>query len=245
MIGYLFIFFFILYIYTNISKTDIFQQLKKDLSGGYSYDRPKDFETSLLILSSKIIKADGVINKTELNFVRDYFVKTYGKDKANQSFRKFKNVIQQQISTRQVCAEIGRFMPYQARVQLIKFLFDVAISDGQVSAYEELEIRKIASYMLISQLDYLHLRTAYFDRTYQREDHYSSTYSQNSDYEYEVLGLTENATDTEIKKAYRTLVKKYHPDRLQNASKEDLLIAKEKFQKIQSAYEKIKDKRGF
>lgn len=210
-----------------------------------SFERPKDFETSLLVLASVIIKADGVVNKTELNYVRNYFTNTYGKEKANQAFRKFREVIKQQISTRQTCSEIGKFMPYQARVQLIKFLFGVAYSDGQVTQAEELEIRKIASYMLIGEQDYLYLRAIYFqNHRQQRQQTYSSTYSKSSDYEYEVLGLTEKASNEQIKKAYRTLVKKYHPDRLQNASKQDRIVAKEKFQKIQSAYEKIKEERG-
>ncbi len=242
MFRILFIFFIIYQIYKWFFKSNIIS----GFSGRNSYERPKDFETSLLMLSSIIIKADGVINKSELNFVRDYFVKSYGKEKANQSFRKFKNVVQQHISSRQICLEIRGFMPYQSRVQLIDFLFKVAYADGQVSQYEELEIRKIASYMLVGQMDYIRLRSFYFQQSYRgQEQQYSSTYSENSDYDYEVLGLTENATTNEIKKAYRSLAKKYHPDRLQNASKQDIEIAKEKFQKIQSAYENIKNSRGF
>lgn len=217
-----------------------------DFSGRrQSYERPKDFETSLLVLASVIIKADGRINQTELDYVRQYFATTYGKEKANQAFRQFRQVMTERISTRQTCAQIGQFMPYGARVQLVKFLFGVAYADGQVTAAEELEIRKIASYMLISQNDYLTLRTIYFrEHQQRRQQTYSSTYSKNSDYEYEVLGISETASEDEIKKAYRNLAKKYHPDRLQNASKQDIKVAKEKFQKIQSAYEKIKEQRG-
>ncbi len=232
------------FVYKTFKNIDVFEQVKKDFYGG-NYERPKDFETSLLVLASVIIKADGIINQSELNYVRDYFVRTYGKDKANQSFREFKKVIQHRISTRETCARIGKFMPYPARVQLLKFLFDVALADGHVSASEELEIRKIASYLFINQLDYLRLRAHYFNTHQQQEQQYSSTYSDKSDYHYEVLGLDENATESEIKKAYRTLVKKYHPDRLVNASEQDINIAKEKFQKIQTAYEKIKAERGF
>lgn len=206
------------------------------------FERPKDFETSLLVLASVIIKADGYINEVELNYVRNYFANTYGKEKANEAFRKFRSIIKERISTRQICAEIRHFMPYVARVQLVKFLFGVAYADGQVTEAEELEIRKIASYMLLTQHDYVTLRGVYYRHGERRR--YTTTYSQNSDYEYEVLGLTESATEEEIKKAYRRLVKKYHPDRLQNASNEDLRVAKEKFQQIQSAYEKIKQKRN-
>lgn len=216
-----------------------------DPYGRNQYERPTDFETSLLVLASVIIKADGRINEVELDYVRQYFVDTYGKEKANESFRQFREVIPQRIPTRQTCAEIGQFMPYGARVQLVKFLFGVAYSDGQVTQAEELEIRRIASYLQISQQDYFRLSVMYYQqRQHQGGYQHSTTYSQNSDYEYEILGITEKATNDEVKKAYRKLAKKYHPDRLINANETDKKVAKEKFQKIQSAYEKIKQKRG-
>lgn len=247
--SYLLLLVIIFFVFRMFSSGAAFVHFGQRESGRFSnknpYERPQDFETSLLVLASVIIKADGVINQTELNYVRNYFANTYGKDKANKAFRQFKEVIRRRIPTRQTCVEIGRFMPYEARVQLIKFLFGVAYSDGQVTSAEELEIRKIASYMLISQQDYLTLRSIYFRQHYQRQYSYSSTYSKNSDYEYEVLGLTEQSSNDSIKKAYRSLVKKYHPDRLHNATKEDRQVAKEKFQKIQAAYEKIKKERGF
>ncbi len=52
---------------------------------------------------------------------------------------------------------------------------------------------------------------------------------------YEVLGLSKSATDAEIKKAYRTLAKKYHPDLNKSAD------APEKFKEVQEAYEVLSD----
>src|SRR5690349_15710770 len=53
---------------------------------------------------------------------------------------------------------------------------------------------------------------------------------------YKVLGVERNASEDEIKKAYRKLARKYHPD----VSKE--LNAKEKFQELSEAYETLRDK---
>ncbi|WP_442914809.1 molecular chaperone DnaJ [Marinitoga sp. 1197] len=60
--------------------------------------------------------------------------------------------------------------------------------------------------------------------------------NQKKDY-YEILGISKNATPEEIKKAYRQLVKKWHPDRHQ----ENKDIAEEKFKEIQEAYEVLSD----
>jgi molecular chaperone DnaJ len=60
---------------------------------------------------------------------------------------------------------------------------------------------------------------------------------------YEVLGIKENATDIEIKKAYRELVKKYHPDRYRDNPLADL--AEEKLREVNDAYETIMGKSGY
>lgn len=58
---------------------------------------------------------------------------------------------------------------------------------------------------------------------------------------YKVLGVSSNATDEEIKKAYRELVRKYHPDKYRDSDLADL--ANEKMKEINAAYEEIKTMR--
>ena len=67
---------------------------------------------------------------------------------------------------------------------------------------------------------------------------------KSADNAYKILEISPNATDTEVKKAYRTMAKKYHPDKLQ--SKDPALVkgAQEKFQEVQKAYETIQNERG-
>lgn len=57
---------------------------------------------------------------------------------------------------------------------------------------------------------------------------------------YEVLGIPENASDEEIKKAYKEMVKKYHPDKYQNNPLADL--AEEKLQEVNEAYDMLMKK---
>ena len=189
-----------------------------------------DFEISLLVLASIVIKSDGKIDQRELNFVRSQFYAMYGKQRANHAFKLFKGVIKKDISARQVCVQIREHMPHASRLQLIHFLFGIAKADDFVSEKEIDEIRKIAGYLYINQPDFESIKAMFYDE---------------SGSAYKILEIEKTATDDEVKKAYRNLAKKLHPDKLQDLGEEHLKGAQEKFQSIQAAYEKIKKERGF
>jgi len=188
-----------------------------------------DFEMSLLVLASIVIKSDGKVDKRELDFVRNQFVGMYGKERANNAFKLFSGIIKKQVSARQVCIQIRQNMSHSSRLQLIHFLFGIAKADEFVSEAEIEEIRKIASYLYVNQRDFESIKAMFYDS------------SENA---YKILEISKTASDSEVKTAYRKMVKKYHPDKLQGLGEEHLQGAKEKFQSIQTAYEKIKTERG-
>lgn len=202
---------------------------QQEYSNRPSNTQSGDFEISLLVLAAVVIKADGKIDQRELNFVRSQFVGMYGKERANRAFQLFKGIIKKKISARQVCLQIRQHMPHSSRLQLIHFLFGIAKADEHVSETEVDEIRKIAGYLYINQHDFESIKAMF----------YSSTNSA-----YKILEIDTSASDNEVKKAYRRMAKKYHPDKLQGLGNEHLKGAQEKFQSIQSAYESIKNERG-
>ncbi|MFI1772755.1 TerB family tellurite resistance protein [Thalassobellus citreus] len=190
-----------------------------------------DFEVSLLILASIVIKADGKQDKRELDFVRQQFVNMYGKERANHAFKLFKNINKQNnISTRQVCLQIKQMMDHPSRLQLMHFLFGIAKADGTVTEDEVKQIYTIAGYLGISSRDYESIKAMF----------YSS-----SDNAYKILDITKSATVDDIKKAYRKMAKKYHPDKVIHLGKEHQKGAEEKFRQVQEAYEQLQKERGF
>lgn len=190
-----------------------------------------DFEVSLLILASIVIKADGSQDKRELDYVREQFVHLYGKDRANKAFRLFKNISDQKnISTRQVCLQIREMMDHPSRLQLLHFLFGIAKADGIVIDDEEKQIYTISGYLGISSRDYHSIKAMFYD---------------SSDNAYKILEIDKSATVDEIKKAYRTMAKKYHPDKVAHLGKEHQKGAEEKFKQVQKAYEQLQKERGF
>lgn len=189
-----------------------------------------DFEMSLLVLASIVIKADGKIDQRELNFVRSQFLSMYGKERANNAFKLFKGIVKKDVSVRQVCIQVREHMSHASRLQLIHFLFGIAKADEFVSKTEIEEIKKIAGYLYINNNDYESIKAMFYDA------------SGNA---FKILEIEKSASNEEVKTAYRKLVKKYHPDKLRDLGEEHLKGAKEKFQSIQDAYEKIKNERDF
>lgn len=195
-----------------------------------------DFEISLLILAAVVIKADGKINKSELDFVRSSFIGMYGKEKADKAFKLFGGIIKKNdISTRQVCIQIRQHMTHASRLQLLHFLFGIAKSDGLVSQAEINTIKRISVYLYISNRDFESIKAMF---------HSVSSSKTTSINAYKILEITKSATDAEVKKAYRKLVKKHHPDKLRHLGEEYQKGAEEKFRQIQKAYEQIQKERG-
>lgn len=190
-----------------------------------------DFEISLLMLSAIVIKADGKTDQKELDYVRQQFVSMYGKQRANNAFKLFNGIMKKKgISTRQICMQIQRNMDHPSRLQLLHYLFGIAQADGHVSEDEVNSIRKMAGYMYINLSDFESIKAMFFSDTNNA---------------YKILEIEKDATDDEVKKAFRTMAKKYHPDKVQHLGEEHVEGAEEKFRKVKQAYEQIQQERGF
>ncbi|MFT4697949.1 MAG: DnaJ like chaperone protein [Flavobacteriaceae bacterium] len=192
---------------------------------------PADFELNLLSLASLVIKADGKVSQEELDFVRKYFVQSYGKERANATFKIFNEVInKQEISAPKICTLLRQRMRYESRLQILHFLFSIAKADGIVSDAEVKEIHSISNNLGINFRDFESIKAMFFN---------------NPDSAYKILEIEKTATDVEVKKAYRTMVKKYHPDKLQHMDEVYRNGAEEKFRKVQEAYEQLQKERNF
>ena len=140
-----------------------------------------------MILSSVVIKADGKIDQKELDYVRNYFLKLYGKERANNAFKLFKGIQQQNVSIRQVCLQMNQHMQHATRLQLMHYLFSLALADGQVSPEELDVLQKIAQYLHINSYDFNSIKAMFV---------------QEMDSAYKILEIEKSASNDEVKKAY-------------------------------------------
>ncbi len=191
---------------------------------------PADFELHLLSLASLVIKADGNVSQTELDYVRQYFVQAYGRERANATFRIFNEVVKkQEISAQNICNLLRQRTRYESRLQILHFLFSIANADGRVSELEVNEINRIAGYLGVFPRDFESIKAMFF---------------KNPDSAYKILEIDRNATDAEVKNAFRNMAKKYHPDKLQHLDEAHRKGGEEKFKKVQEAYDQIRKERG-
>lgn len=196
----------------------------------YGYTTANDFVLSLLVLTAAVMKADGKVVKSELDYVKNFLVGQFGERKAQDQVLLLRDVLKQNLDVRAVCLQIKQNMDHPSRLQLLHYVFGLAGADGKLDVGEIRVIETIASYMGISHKDYESIRAMFGHDTQSA---------------YRILEVEENADEAAVKKAYRKMAIKYHPDKVGHLGEEIQRAAKEKFQKVQEAYETIKKQRGF
>ncbi|MGB0886554.1 MAG: TerB family tellurite resistance protein [Vicingaceae bacterium] len=190
---------------------------------------PNDFGASLLVLVAAVMKADGKILKSELEYVRRFFNKQFGSEKTKQHLLVLRELLKKDIPIQDVCLQIKTYTMYPARLQLMHLLFGVAAVDDHLDESELRVIQQIAAYLGIRQADYASIKAMFVKEV---------------DGDYKILEIDKNATNEEVKKAYRKMAVKYHPDKVSHMGEEYKESAKQKFQKMKDAYDTIKKQRG-
>ncbi|MCK5465150.1 MAG: TerB family tellurite resistance protein [Bacteroidales bacterium] len=188
-----------------------------------------DFTMSLLTLTAAVMKADGRILKSELEYVREYFSKSFGPAASQEAMLYLRDLLKQEIPLRDVCYQIKHRLDHSSRLQLLHFLFGVSKADGKVHPREVEIIEKIAGYLGISAKDMGSIKAMFYEDT---------------DAAYRVLEIEASVKDDEVKKAYRKMANKYHPDKVAYLGEDIRKAAGEKFRKVKNAYETIKKDRG-
>ncbi len=204
-----------------------------------------DFVVSLLVLVAAIMKADGTVRKVELDYVKQFLVRNFGRDGAIEALSMLKDILKQNIDIAPVCLQIRDNMDYASRLQLMYFLVNVANIDDHFDVAEQRLLEFIAEHIGISAADKESIRSMFTDEqnTYRSRPGQSS--APNLTQAYRILEAEPNADVATIKKAYRTMANKYHPDKVAYLGEDVKKAANEKFQKLNEAYETIKKDKGF
>ena len=195
----------------------------------YAQTQRGDFSVSLLVLAAAVMKADNKILKSELDYVRVFFTKQFGVENANENIKVLKGILNQNINVFDVCLQIKHYMDYAARLQLLHFLFGISMADGHVDQKEIDIIDQISRHLDLDRSDFLSIK---------------AMFSKNTDAAYQILEVSKDASNDELKKSYRALAVKFHPDKVAHLGEDIKNAAEEKLQKLNVAYDSIKKQRG-
>ena len=133
------------------------------------------------------------------------------------------------LDVQALCRSYTSVSSQEGRKLLLEFLLKVAVHNNSISREEEAHVRVISRYLDITDSIYyaLRARALPFDNEL-----------------YGVLEVEPTASDGDIRKSYRRLVRFYHPDRYAQQNQEALKQAEESFKAIQNAYSKVRQSRG-
>ena len=215
---------------TSGEPQDAQTQYQRSSTRGYTAaEQRNSFLVSLLVLSSAVIRADGRTHPKELETVRDFIRRNFGEQAVSEAMRILDGLNAQQVNIYSVGSQIAGNMNYSQRLQLFHYLTQLSLADGEFHQNERSVLDAIASAIRLTSSDAASI---------------IAMYHKEADSAYAVLEISPNATNDEVKSAYRRMAMKNHPDKVSTLGPEVQKAAEEKFRKIQEAYETIKKERG-
>ena len=208
-------------IFAGSNDQGTYKQVKQSQAG--------DFMVSLLVLFAKVMKADGKLLKSELDNVKNFIRRHLSRQQSQVFIKMFQEILKQEYRTAEVCKQIQRSMDHPSRLELMHVLFGLSASDGEIHPEEIRVIHTIAGYLNINNKDYESIKAIFI---------------KDMDSAYKILEIDSSASDGEVKKAYRKMAVKYHPDKVAHLGKEIQRTAEEKFKAVSDAYNEIKKQRN-
>ncbi len=203
---------------------------KADLEGEQAWHQGQrnSFLMSLLVLSASIIKADGKTTSQELSTLRSFFTRNFGPQAGNEAESIVRDLLNKDYSLYDVCTQVRSCMDYSQRLQLYHYLVSLAVCDGLHQRETDI-LESIATYLGLSKAEV---------------DSIFAQFCPSNDSNYKILEIDPSATDDEVKKAYRKMAIKYHPDKVATLGADVQKAAEEKFKAVNQAYEAICKERG-
>jgi DnaJ like chaperone protein len=193
----------------------------------------------LIQILINIAKIDGKITKEEISTIHRFFQYNLHYTQAQMFW--VKDLIKEAVSSPQplesLLQEFRTTFAYEPRLILLELVYQILYTKSEVSEAELGVARNIAAYLQISAYDQRTIEAKYM---YRRQQQPGSAPRDSSAHYYAVLGLEPGADMEAIKKAYRTLSMKYHPDKVVHLGEEFRRVAEEKMKEINVAYEYFK-----
>ncbi len=199
-------------------------------SSPYGDTRAGDFAVAMLSLFAYVNKSDETVRSSEVQYVKNYLISKFGEKNAQDLLYLYKEILKKDYNIHDISRQISQHMDYYSRLELVHVLYGIAGADRVFKPSELRAIQDICSGLGISEKDH---------------DSIKSIFIKTNNQAYGILNVNPEDDVETIKKAYRSLAVKYHPDKVVNLGPEIQNLAEEKFKAINDAYQTIRKERGF
>ncbi|UKN00127.1 DnaJ domain-containing protein [Paracrocinitomix mangrovi] len=211
------------------------------------------FNNSLLVLLAGVLKSDEHNSNVEVKYIQQSLSLHFNTARVDQQVAYIQKLTQREnLDHKPICKMIFENYYLTEKVQLMHLLVGIATADAYLSDKEKAYLDEIAArirlpfptYQAIFSMFRFKTEAQHREQQKRREQKQYSSSMKLAD-AFKILELELNATEKEIKKSYRKLALKFHPDRVIHLGKEHQKIAEQKFQILSEAYEYIKNIKGF
>ena len=207
-------------------------------SGPRTDNAPGMFAVAMMTLVAAVMKADGRATQSELRFVKEFLRQNFSEDFAKDALHALKELLKLNVPVDGTCRRIAAELNYSQRLELLHLLYGVAWADGVFDPGEERLLRNIADWMGVRAGDAASIAAMF------RRQNAEARAREDAEDDYRILGIERGATDDEVRKAYRRMAMKCHPDKVAHLGPEFQRDAEVKFKRVNEAYERIKKSRG-
>lgn len=222
------------------------------------YFQSQDFTDDKLILAAYVAKADhNRLLRSEMEFVRQFLIRDLGSSRAQSAMLRFRDILNSNTDIGPVCADLRQHATIHEKLIILQFLFGFAYADGTIRQEELDALQYISDLCGISRSSFNAIGSMFGNQYGYGYGGYSSgqqdysggssgTYSSRTanENDYRILEVSPDATDDEVKKAYRAAAKKHHPDKVSHLGEDVRKAAEQKFAQVNEAYERIKKARN-
>lgn len=206
-----------------------------------------------------MMRADGNMTKAELTPIKDFLRRSYSESDAKNLLQLLKYRLGQSfMDIRPYCMILNRTVSYREKLIILNLLFQIAYATESLSEEEIIVIKQFSKYTSITNKDFEIISQMYAGQGNGWRNDYRGNGKQRANWNnpssskeptkldeaYKTLGITSDATEDQVKSAYRALAKKYHPDLYANKSEKEKEKATKKFREINEAYKYICDAKG-
>jgi len=214
------------------------------------------YESSFAMLTTLVARAKGQIYKEELNFIKAFFTDNFTSSQKTEMLRIIKVSWKEDINIHKHANILHQSLKYASKLHTLNFFYQLAAIDKVIDKKEKPLLEQIGLLIGVNEIGRENIRNKYSAYFYtekekqkqQKKEPSTEQTKHTSSYltaYYEILEIPETSSVAEIKKAYRLLMIKYHPDKLIEQSEEYKEMANERFMIIQNAYEKLKQFKDF